>query len=174
MVALRAQLFADLVDVTFDLGRTFYGKLSAAEDFLPARAGVQHRVFRHMPAGLRNTRTNASATSTRTAPPCIESGEFYIVPAKHDGVGALRVTLINPLTTPEHLDRLMDAASSWTGDANGIAGARFYDALTICRAAVARGSDAREANRWQARLFTRWSWNQEQPAEILGSAGRGA
>ena len=39
----------------------------------------------------------------------IESGEFYIVPAKLDGVGALRVTIINPLTTPAHLDRLMDA-----------------------------------------------------------------
>ena len=39
----------------------------------------------------------------------IESGEFYIVSAKHDGVGALRVTIINPLTTAEHLDQLMDA-----------------------------------------------------------------
>jgi L-2,4-diaminobutyrate decarboxylase len=105
------QLFADLVDVTFDLGRIFYEKLSAADDFVPLHEPECNIVvFRHVPAGLR------------TAPPerigdfqlelrrrVIESGEFYIVPAKHEGVGALRVTLINPLTTPEHLDGLMDA-----------------------------------------------------------------
>ena len=39
----------------------------------------------------------------------IESGEFYIVSTSIEGVGALRVTIINPLTTPEHLDDLMDA-----------------------------------------------------------------
>jgi L-2,4-diaminobutyrate decarboxylase len=38
----------------------------------------------------------------------IESGEFYIVSTRLDGVGALRVTIINPLTTPEHLDRLLE------------------------------------------------------------------
>jgi len=30
------------------------------------------------------------------------------VPTQSDGVGALRVTIINPLTRPEHLDRLME------------------------------------------------------------------
>jgi L-2,4-diaminobutyrate decarboxylase len=39
----------------------------------------------------------------------IESGDFYIVPSKHQGAGALRVTIINPLTTPSHLDQLMHA-----------------------------------------------------------------
>lgn len=39
----------------------------------------------------------------------IESGEFYIVSTKIEGVGALRTTIINPLTTPEHLDRLLEA-----------------------------------------------------------------
>ncbi len=31
------------------------------------------------------------------------------MPSKHEGVGALRVTIINPLTTPAHLDGLLDA-----------------------------------------------------------------
>ncbi len=31
------------------------------------------------------------------------------MPFKKDGMGALRVTIINPLTTPAHLDDLMDA-----------------------------------------------------------------
>ncbi|MFO7905567.1 MAG: hypothetical protein R6U98_23095, partial [Pirellulaceae bacterium] len=39
----------------------------------------------------------------------IESGEFYIVSTKIDGIGALRITIINPLTTPDHLDQLLDA-----------------------------------------------------------------
>lgn len=105
------QLFADLVDVTFDLGRTFYEKLSAAEDFLPLHEPECNIVvFRHMPAGLRNApdeRIGDFQLELRRR--VIESGEFYIVPAKHDGVGALRVTLINPLTNSEHLDKLMDA-----------------------------------------------------------------
>jgi hypothetical protein len=38
----------------------------------------------------------------------IESGDFYIVSTNIDGIGALRVTIINPLTTPEDLDQLLD------------------------------------------------------------------
>jgi len=38
----------------------------------------------------------------------VESGRFYIVSTKLDGVGALRVTIINPLTTAEHLDELLE------------------------------------------------------------------
>jgi hypothetical protein len=38
----------------------------------------------------------------------IESGEFYIVSTNVDGVGALRVTVINPLTDESHLDRLLE------------------------------------------------------------------
>jgi L-2,4-diaminobutyrate decarboxylase len=39
----------------------------------------------------------------------IEAGDFYLVPTQAGGVGALRVTLINPLTTPDDLDGLLDA-----------------------------------------------------------------
>ena len=39
----------------------------------------------------------------------IESGEFYLVPTVYDGVAGLRCTLINPLTTAGHLDRLLVA-----------------------------------------------------------------
>jgi len=38
----------------------------------------------------------------------IESGEFYLVPTTHGGVAALRCTLTNPLTTPAHLDLLLE------------------------------------------------------------------
>jgi L-2,4-diaminobutyrate decarboxylase len=105
------QLFADMVDVTFALGRTFYEKLSEAEDFVPLHEPECNIVvFRHIPAELRDApaeRIGAFQLELRRR--LIESGEFYIVPSKHQGVGALRVTIINPLTTPDHLDQLMDA-----------------------------------------------------------------
>jgi L-2,4-diaminobutyrate decarboxylase len=67
-------------------------------------------VFRHVPTELRDApgeRVGDFQLELRRG--LIESGEFYIVPARHEGVGALRVTIMNPLTTAEHLDQLMDA-----------------------------------------------------------------
>jgi L-2,4-diaminobutyrate decarboxylase len=105
------QLFADLVDVTFGLGRTFYEKLAAADDFVPLHEPQSNIVvFRHVPAELRDApseRVGDFQLELRRR--IIESGEFYIVPIKREGVGALRVTIINPLTTADHLDQLLDA-----------------------------------------------------------------
>ena len=105
------QLFADMVDVTFALGRAFYDKLSEADDFVALHEPQCNiLVFRHVPAGLRDApaeRLGDFQLELRRR--LIESGEFYIVPSKYGGVGALRVTIINPLTTPTHLDQLMDA-----------------------------------------------------------------
>ncbi len=105
------QLFADMVDVTFALGQAFHEKLLAAHDFIPLHdPQCNIVVFRHVPAELRDVdgdRVDALQLELRRR--LIESGEFYIVPTKHRGVGALRVTIINPLTTPDHLDQLMEA-----------------------------------------------------------------
>lgn len=105
------QLFADMVDVTFALGRTFYEKLSEADDFVALHEPQCNIVvFRHVPPELAHAsgdRIGDFQLELRRR--LIESGEFYIVPAEHQGIGALRVTIINPLTTPTHLDRLMDA-----------------------------------------------------------------
>ncbi|HLA82763.1 MAG TPA: pyridoxal-dependent decarboxylase, partial [Thermoleophilia bacterium] len=105
------QLFADMIDVTFALGRTFFEKLAAADDFVPLHdPQCNIVVFRHIPEALLGAspeRTGAFQLELRRR--IIESGEFYIVPSKHQGVGALRVTIINPLTTPAHLDQLMEA-----------------------------------------------------------------
>jgi L-2,4-diaminobutyrate decarboxylase len=105
------QLFADMVDVTFALGRAFHGKLRAADDFVPLHdPQCNIVVFRHVPAELRDApRERVGDFQLELRRRLIESGEFYIVPAKHEGVGALRVAIMNPLTTAEHLDRLMDA-----------------------------------------------------------------
>lgn len=104
-------LFEDMVDVTFDLGRTFYEKLMAAPDFEPLHEPQCNIVaFRHLPDALRQgpaERIGPFQLELRRT--LIQSGEFYLVPTQVNGIGALRVTLINPLTTPDHLDALLDA-----------------------------------------------------------------
>src|SRR5690606_3885451 len=48
------ELFGDLVDRTFDLGRVFYEKLTEADDFVPLHEPQCNIVaFRYVPAELR-------------------------------------------------------------------------------------------------------------------------
>lgn len=105
------QLFTDLVDVTFWLGRAFYEKLQDAPDFTPLHEPECNIVvFRYAPAATRGwapERLGKFQLELRRR--LIESGQFYIVSTNINGVGALRTTIINPLTTPDHLDALLDA-----------------------------------------------------------------
>ena len=39
----------------------------------------------------------------------VESGSFYITSNRIDGFGALRVSIMNPLTTADNLDRLLES-----------------------------------------------------------------
>ncbi len=102
-------LFEDLVDVTFGLGRVFYEKLLAAEDFLPLHEPECNIVtFRHVPAALRDAQPEVlGAFQREVRRRVIESGQFYIVQTNFGGSGALRVTIINPLTTADDLDQLL-------------------------------------------------------------------
>jgi L-2,4-diaminobutyrate decarboxylase len=104
------QLFTDLVDVTFGLGKTFFDKLSEAPDFEPLHEPECNIVaFRHVPAALRGASDSTLGQfQLALRRRVIESGEFYIVSTRLDGIGALRATIINPLTTPDHLDQLLD------------------------------------------------------------------
>ncbi|MFQ5731695.1 MAG: pyridoxal phosphate-dependent decarboxylase family protein [Planctomycetaceae bacterium] len=103
------QLFADMVDVTFDMGRRFYELLCEADDYEPLHEPECNIVvFRHIPAVLKDAppgRLGRFQLDLRRD--VIESGEFYIVPTAMDGLPALRVTIINPLTGVDHLRRLM-------------------------------------------------------------------
>ena len=104
------ELFADMVDVTFDLGRTFYEKLAAASDFQPLHEPECNIVaFRYIPEELSDVPSEQLGQfQLDLRRDIIRSGEFYIVPTKVNGVGALRCTIINPLTEETHLDELMD------------------------------------------------------------------
>ena len=105
------ELFSDMVDVTFDLGRVFYEKLEEASDFESLHQPECNIVaFRHLPQKLIGQLPECIGRfqlSLRRH--LIESGEFYIVSTQFDGVGALRVAIMNPLTTADHLDQLLDA-----------------------------------------------------------------
>lgn len=105
------ELFGDLVDLTFALARTFYEKLQAAADFHPLHEPQCNIVvFRHTPAALRDaTPERLGRFQLELRRRLIESGQFYIVATSLDGASALRVTFMNPLTTADDLDELLDA-----------------------------------------------------------------
>ena len=66
-------------------------------------------VFRYVPQELRDAPAEVLGRfQLDLRRQVIESGRFYIVSTQIDGVGALRVTIINPLTTAEHLDELLE------------------------------------------------------------------
>ena len=103
------QLFADMIDTTFGLGQLFYDKLRAAPDFEPLHEPQCNIVaFQHLPDEVRNMTSAAQGDFQRKLRrKTIESGEFYLVATNLNGTDALRVTIINPLTTADHLDRLL-------------------------------------------------------------------
>lgn len=105
------RLFEDLVDMTFDLGRCFYDMLHEAPDFEPLHEPQCNIVaFRFIPQQLRVAPEEAVARfHFRIRRDLIESGKFYIVQTCIDGRQALRVTIINPMTTPDDLAELLEA-----------------------------------------------------------------
>jgi L-2,4-diaminobutyrate decarboxylase len=104
------QLFADLVDVTFDLAQQFHAMLTAADDFEPLHEPECNIVaFRYLPREFRDApaeRIDAFQLRLRRA--VIESGEYYLVQSRIDGRNVLRTTIINPLTTTDDLCGLLD------------------------------------------------------------------
>lgn len=105
-----AQLFADLVDVTFATARVFYDKLCAADDFETLHEPECNIVvFRYVPRAMQDApreRLNSFQLALRRR--LVESGAFFIVSTIIDGMAALRVTIINPFTAAKHLELLMD------------------------------------------------------------------
>ena len=105
------QLFADMVETTFDLGHRFWELLREADDFVPLHEPQCNIVcFRYVPDHLRDAPLEEIGKFNRELRRrLIESGRFYIVQTNLDGVAALRVTVINPLTTEDDLRELLEA-----------------------------------------------------------------
>jgi len=106
-----SDLFRRLVEETFALARQFYAELLHQTDFVPLHEPQSNIVvFRHRPpewAGLSDEALGLRQLQLRRA--LIESGRYYITATKLDGAGALRVTIINPLTTIDDLRGLLPA-----------------------------------------------------------------
>jgi L-2,4-diaminobutyrate decarboxylase len=104
------ELLSDLVERTFTMGRAFYEMLAAAPDFEPLHVPECNIVvFRHYPTALRDAPEGAVGEFHHALRRTVcKSGRFYIVPCSLDGRIALRCTVINPLTTADHLAELLD------------------------------------------------------------------
>jgi L-2,4-diaminobutyrate decarboxylase len=104
------ELFSDLIDLTFGLTARFYEMLDAAVDFeVPYEPEANILVFRWNPESrdLSNAALNILQAAVRRK--LVRSGEFYIVQTEINGIVWLRVTVMNPLTTEDHLRALLEA-----------------------------------------------------------------
>ncbi len=112
------QVFADMVDVTIDTARQFYGLLLEADDFQTLHEPECNIVaFRYLPVGLRDAPAeDVDSFQLRLRRRVIESGEFYLVQSRIDGRPVLRTTIMNPLTTVEDLRGLMDCLRRMGGE----------------------------------------------------------
>ncbi len=106
-----SSLFGDFVDVTFAETRRLYELLLAAEDFEPLHKPQSNiLVFRHIPAGARNLDLESLGQLNREIRRrLIHSGQFYITQTTLNGGGAMRCTVMNPLTGEAELRSLMES-----------------------------------------------------------------
>ncbi len=104
-------LFARLIERTIEVAHSFHRQLKAADDFVPLHEPECNIVcFRYVPEEWRHAPPPEIGQFNREIRrQLIDSGEFYLVQTTLDGVGALRATVINPLTSESDLQQLMDA-----------------------------------------------------------------
>lgn len=108
---LGEQIFADMVDITFELGQRFHGMLTAAEDFEALHSPECNiLVFRYVPRAMKSASpTELGNFQRQLRRQLIESGKFYIVQTEFEGCAELRVAIMNPTTTTEDFQRLLDS-----------------------------------------------------------------
>jgi len=106
-----SRLFEALVDSTFDLGLEFYELLAEQTDFEPfCRPECNIVVFRYLPAEIRDrSPKEIDLFQLQLRRTVIQSGDYYLVQTRLDDRSYLRTTIINPLTTIEHLEGLLDS-----------------------------------------------------------------
>ncbi|HET6422066.1 MAG TPA: pyridoxal-dependent decarboxylase [Planctomycetaceae bacterium] len=111
-----SELFRTLVEGTFSLAQQFYEELRASEDFTPLhKPECNIVVFRYQPPTWNDVPLEELGTrQLKLRRALMESGDYYITATKLDGVGAMRVTIINPLTTIEDLRGLLDSIRQFT------------------------------------------------------------
>jgi len=103
------RLFEALVDTTFARAQQFYELLVEVDDFEAfCKPECNIVVFRYLPAEIRNrSAAEIDQFQLQLRRTVVESGDFYLVQTTLDGRSYLRATIINPLTTEEHLRGLL-------------------------------------------------------------------
>lgn len=104
-------LFEQLVDRTFELAAFLHQLLLDADDFAPLHVPECNIVaFQYRPAFLSTAAVEQQdQLQQQIRTKLIRSGDFYIVQTRIEGRTALRVTVMNPLTTRDDLAALLDA-----------------------------------------------------------------
>lgn len=104
------RLFEALVDSTFDVAARFYELLREQPDIEPfCQPECNIVVFRYLPTELQDAspeKIDAFQLALRRR--VVKSGDYYLVQIRLDGRDYLRATIINPLTTLDHLRGLLD------------------------------------------------------------------
>lgn len=103
------EFFAALLEKTVRNTESLHRRLVDAPDFEPLHAPESNILcFRHLPASLADRDgATADAFQTTLRERYNASGQGWITATVLDGRRCLRVTLINPHTGEEHLDRLL-------------------------------------------------------------------
>jgi L-2,4-diaminobutyrate decarboxylase len=97
-----ADHFAGLLETTVRNTESLHAKLTAAPDFEPMHAPESNILcFRHLPERGDDFQADLRRRYN-------ESGAGWITTTILDGARVLRVTLMNPATIDDHLDRLLD------------------------------------------------------------------
>lgn len=103
-------LLGEHVTSCYDLARDFASAIQARPDFtLATQPDANIVCFRYLPEALRSAdlaEQNRWQTELRAR--VLARGEFYLVQVQLNGAVHLRTTLMHPLTTAAHLERLLD------------------------------------------------------------------
>lgn len=103
---IGTQIFSDYVTSMYDLTREFADILQNADDFELAHEPESNILcFRHVKSDVKDL--NAYQKNLRQK--ILSDASFYIVQTELNGELFLRCTIINPLTTIDHLKSLMEA-----------------------------------------------------------------
>lgn len=105
------ETFGDFVDVTFATARRLYELIKEAPDFTPLHEPQGNIIaFRFVPADMKSSDLQVIGDFNREIRQrLIHSGQYYITQTTLGGAGALRCTVMNPLTRDEHLVGLLQA-----------------------------------------------------------------
>ena len=98
-------VFAENVDATYDLGQKMADILRGRPYFeMPVEPQSNVVCFRYVP----ENKMNINELNAQIRRQLLEEGNFYIVQTTLKGDVYLRVTLMNPLTQPQHLEALLN------------------------------------------------------------------